>query len=37
MIDNKDKDILADFGTDSEAHRATWVKALMKFNAVSVA
>ena len=34
---NKDKDILADFGTDSEAHRATWVKALMKFNALNVA
>eukprot|EP00944_MAST-04C_sp_MAST-4C-sp1_P015463 g15463.t1 len=36
-IPDKDKAILADFGTDSEAHRATWVKALMKFNAVSVA
>ena len=30
------KKILADYGTDSEVHRATWVKALMKLNDVDV-
>ena len=36
-VDDDKKTVLAEYGTEYEEHRSTWVKALMKFNDVDVA